>query len=167
MKKKKNVCFVKLNVGAVSFSWCHATCSERARERGWHLSLSHSFTLTHSLCQFPLLSQSISLSLTKPGCDDSVTAPQKKKKKESHFEVEMWGSCQGGQSGGSLCAMSLCVSLRVRWCVRMPVCKCAMHAQTDRWWAEGGKEGWEFKNGVTDGLIARADLNHRRYKKRI
>lgn len=39
--------FLKLNVGAMSVSWCRATCSERARQRGWHLSLSHSFT--HSL----------------------------------------------------------------------------------------------------------------------
>lgn len=30
----------------------------------------------------------------------------------------------------------------------------------------GRERGREFKNGMTDGLIAKADLNHRRYKKR-
>lgn len=131
------------------------------------ISLCHTLSLSLILCvNFPS-SLNLFLFLWLNRGVMTLWQLHKKKKKESHFEVEMWGSCQGGQSGGSLCAMSLCVSLRVRWCVRMPVCKCAMHAQTDRWWAEGGKEGWEFKNGVTDGLIARADLNHRRYKKRI
>lgn len=121
MKKKKNVCFVKLNVGAVSFSWCRATCSERARERGWHLSLSHSFTLTHSLCQFPLLSQSISLSLTKPGCDDSVTAPQKKKKKKKSpiLKLKCGVLVKGGRAGG-LCVQWVYVCL----CVYAGVCVC-------------------------------------------
>lgn len=133
------------------------------------ISLCHTLSLSLILCvNFPSsLNLFLFLWLNRGVMTLWQLHKKKKKKKESHFEVEMWGSCQGGQSGGSLCAMSLCVSLRVRWCVRMPVCKCAMHAQTDRWWAEGGKEGWEFKNGVTDGLIARADLNHRRYKKRI
>lgn len=122
--------FLKLNVGAVSVSWYRATCSERARERGWHLSLSHSFTLTHSLCQFPLLSQSISLSLTKLGCDDSVTAPQKK----ARFEVKMWGACQGvggGWVGG------LCVEwVRVCLCIYICVWTCEfVNARSDRWWA--------------------------------
>ena len=131
------------------------------------ISLCHTLSLSLILCvNFPS-SLNLFLFLWLNRGVMTLWQLHKNKKKESHFEVEMWGSCQGGQSGGSLCAMSLCVSLRVHWCVRMPVCKCTMHAQTDRWWAEGGKAGWEFKNSVTDGLIARADLNYRRYKKRI
>lgn len=42
-----------------------------------------------------------------------------------------------------------------------------MHAKSDRWWAERRGRGREFKNGLTDGLIAKADLNHKRYKKRV
>lgn len=97
--------FLKLNMGAATVSWYRATCSERAKERGWHLSLSHSFTLTHSLCQYPLLSQSISPSLTKPGCDDFVTAPQKR----PILKLKCGVLVKGGWVGG-LCA-HLCVNL--------------------------------------------------------
>lgn len=48
-----------------------------------------------------------------------------------------------------IACMSACVLVR----------ECVMHAKSDSWWAEGGRQG-KFKNGMTDGLIAKAGLNH-------
>lgn len=149
--------FLKLNVGAVSVSRYRATCSERARERGWHLFLLHSFTLTHSLCQFPLLSQSSSLSLTKPSCDDSVTAPQKR----PVWSRNVGFLSRGAERGVFVWNESMCVFL----CVCEFVNVWCMLRVTGGGPREGKRK--KYRNGLTDGLIAKADLNQGRNKKQL
>lgn len=162
-KKKEPLPFFQLNVGAMSLSQSVGSVQLVQKEQGSVGDIS--VTLFHSLSVFNFTSsRSVSLSLTKPGCDDSVTAlkkwiNKKIKKERPHFEVVIWGSYQGGQSGGgfvrneSMC-VNVCQLVNV-WCT----------LQSDRWWAEGG-ERKKFKNGVTDGLIAEAGLSHKWYEKR-
>lgn len=77
------------------------------------ISLCHTVSLIRCF-QFHLLSDSISLSPTKPGCDDSVTAPHKRPISKLKCGVLVKG---GGRVGG------LCVEL-VYVCVSAFICVC-------------------------------------------